>query len=989
MIRILRVLSFAVFVLPSFGLAPDRELTQYVHRIWQTQHGLPDGAIVKILQDAQGYLWLATEVGLYRFDGVSFTPGDRLLPDPPASGYIRAAAIDSSGAFWLGGNDNNVYQVQPGKLTQYTAEQGLPGGLLQCMLPSKSGLVWACMERGLAAIDPKNPQAKMRVLQEGLPNPNVRTACEDGQGRIWIGGDTPSVTVYDGSKLQTHALKGPPQAASVRSLLCDGDTVWAGTSFGLVKLQNANPEQDQHWFTTRQGLVDDFVFSVTKGSNGVLWIGTRSGFSRMRNNVLDSYRPQDGLSQSTAQAVYEDREGSLWVGTKRGLNQFVDGRGAPYSTSEGLPSNQTGPVLQDSKGVIWAGTLDAGLAHFDGRRFVRMSTSDGLPSNTVRALVEDSEGSLWVGTDRGLARVSGGRVTATFSRATGLPSNDIRSLLRAKDGVLWIGTSEGVASLPGGRVAVEAQAPKREIRSIGQDRDGAILIGTDEGIYKRSAGKYEQVTQSGIYMRNANTFFLDPDGLLWVGLNGAGLRLIDGNKITSFYSRDGLYDGELYGISLDKQDRLWIACSRGVFWVPRSELLKFAAGEIDRVHSAAYTPTDALRVIEGRLGVQPALWRMQDGRMWLSTVRGLISLDPQQPQRESAPPVAIEVPVVNGARTSPEEIGQLAAGQKNIEFAYAGLSYLLPELMRFRYRLEGFDTDWIDAGRRREVFYTNLSPGDYTFRVVACNYDGPCNEQGSAIQFTLASHLYQKIWFWPLILLGLGGATWGAYQLHIRRLRMRYDLILSERSRIARELHDTLIQGFSGITMALQALTARVKTPEERETLQDIISDAATCLRETRQSVAGLRAIPGPDSGLAASVERAVKEITETKLVRTKLSLDRTNRQLPPDVEYNLLRIVREAVNNAVKHSGADQIDVALRSSSDAIRITIKDDGSGFSRDDAASPGPGHYGIIGMKERASQIGAALDLVTQPGAGTTITLTLPAAGSPARTLELSK
>ncbi|MFM2126105.1 MAG: Nitrate/nitrite sensor protein NarX, partial [Acidobacteriota bacterium] len=798
MSRILRVWLFAVLAsaVPCFGLDPNRELTQYVHRIWQTQHGLPDGAILNILQDNAGYLWLATEAGLYRFDGVNFAPGSELLlPDPPVNGYIRAVALDSSGAFWLGGNDNNVYRIQGQTLTKYTADQGLPGGLLQCLLPARNGLVWACTERGMAIIDPRKPAEKVTVLREELPSQNVRAVCEDQQGRIWIGGDTPYITIYDQGKLSRHALKGPPQAASVRYLLCDGDTVWAGTSFGLLQLVTANPESNQRYFTSRDGLVDDFVFWVAKGAGGVYWIGTRSGFSRLRNNNWDSYRPQDGLSQSTAQAVFEDREGSLWVGTKRGLNQFVDGRGVPYTVSEGLPSNETGPVLQDSKGVIWAGTLDAGLAHLDGRRFAGILTSGDLPSKRVHAMVEDRDGSLWVGTDKGLGRIRDGRVTARYGTGDGLPSAAIRSLLQSADGTVWIGTAAGLASLSRGRIDPQPGAPHAEIRSIGQDRTGAILVATEEGVYRRLAGSWQPVTQSGIYMRNVNTFFLDPDGLLWAGLNGAGLRLIDGNKITSYYSRDGLYDAELYGIQLDGDDRLWIACSRGVFWIPRKELRQYASGEIDRVHSVAYTPTDALRVIEGRPGVQPALQRMKDGRMWFSTVRGLIAVDPQQPKRESAPPVAIETPVVNGAPVPPDQLGQLAAGQKNLEFTYAGLSYLLPDQIRFRYRLEGFDANWIDAGRRRQAFYTNLPPGDYTFRVTACSYDGPCNETGAAIQFTLAPFLYQRVWFWPLMLLLSGGLGWGAYQLHIRRLRARYDLILSERSRIARELHDTLIQG--------------------------------------------------------------------------------------------------------------------------------------------------------------------------------------------------
>lgn len=990
-LRASMVLAGVLCALPCAALTPNRELTQYVHRIWQTQQGLPDGAIVEILQDATGYLWLATEAGLYRFDGVRFTPGERLLGDPSVSGYIRAAAIDAQGAFWLGGNDNNISVIRPGGVTRYTTEHGLPSGLLQCLEPDGTGIMWACTERGLVRIDPGNQAQPLRLIRpaDGLPNENVRTLCSDEKGRLWIGTDTPHVSVLDGGRITVHRLEGLPDAASVRGLLCDGPQVWAGTSFGLVRLNTETPSQNQRLFTTRDGIVDDFVFTVTRGEGGVLWIGTRNGFSRLRNQTWDSYRPQDGLSQSWAQAVFEDREGSLWVGTKRGLNQFVDGRGVPYTAAEGLPSDQAGPVLQDSAGVIWAGTLDAGLARFDGRRFSGLTTSQGLPSNSIRVMIEDADRSLWVGTGNGLAHLVGGRVVARYGVPDGLPAREVRSLFRDREGVLWVGTAAGLASVHDGYLRPESDAPAREIRAIAQDRKGRIVLGADDGMYIREGSRFRPLTQGAIYLRNTNTFFLDPDGLLWAGMNGATLRLIDGEKITAFGTRDGLYDSELYGIALDDQDRMWIACSRGIFWVARSDLRRFAAGELERVRSVAYTPTDALRVIEGRQGVQPALSRMRDGRLWFATARGLIALDPEQPGREGAPPVVIEPPVVNGAPVLPEQIRTLPAGQKNIEFTYTGLSYRLPELMRFRYRLEGYDEDWVDAGTRREAFYTNLPPGQYAFQVTACNYDGPCSPEGPGITFELASHFYQRPWFWPLAVLLLGAAAWGGYQLHIRRLRQRYDLILSERSRIARELHDTLIQGYSGITMALQALTSRIRTPEERATLEDIIRDAAACLRETRQSVAGLRAMPAHEAGLAGAVSRAVREITETKNVRTLLKLDRVNRELSPDVEYNLLRIVREAVNNAVKHAGAHVIEVALRSTRDAIIVSVKDDGSGFSAEDAAAPGPGHYGIIGMKERASQIGAVLDLVTEPGAGTTITLTLPAHATAGRPLELSK
>jgi signal transduction histidine kinase len=678
--------------------------------------------------------------------------------------------------------------------------------------------------------------------------------------------------------------------------------------------------------------------------------------------------------------MFEDREGTLWVGTKRGLNQFVDGRGVPYTASEGLPSNEAGPVLEDRAGAVWAGTLDRGLASFDGREFRSLTTRDGLASNTVFALAEDRDGSLWVGTQSGLNQLRGGRVSATYTVRQGLPGNAIRTLYEDRAGVLWVGTEKGLAALRGGRfetVSAPTNPPQAAVVALSEDREGHIVIATDRGVYQGLPGGFREIQFNGAAIRPVNTLYRDADGLLWMGLNGGGLRLWNGSEITSYLPRDGLYDGEIYGIVRDDQDRLWMACSRGIFSVPRSELRQFAAGQIKKVTSAAYSPMDAQRVIEGQSGVAPVLSRSHDGRLWFATIRGLLMLDPSHWQREATPPmVVIENPIVNGHSEAADRIGQLPPGQKNMEFNYTGLAYYLPTRLHFRYMLEGYDRDWIDAGNRREAFYTNLPPGPFRFRVTACNADNLCNEQGATVAFSLAPRFYQHGWFWPLVAIAIAGLGWLVYQLRIRRLRERYDLILAERSRIARELHDTLIQGFSGITMAMQALAGRLRSSKERETLEDIIRDAATCLRETRQSVAGLRAGHDSESGLTAAIGTAAREITDTKDVRLKLKLDKVPGKLPAEVEYNLLRIASEAISNAVKHSGARNIEVTLEFTTESLRLAVHDDGSGLGKDGAALR-PGHYGIIGMKERATQIGADLRLLSEPGHGTTVSVMLRA------------
>jgi ligand-binding sensor domain-containing protein/signal transduction histidine kinase len=974
------LLLLAMLPHSASALDPNRKLTQYVHRIWQFQQGLPQGGILQTIQTRQGYLWLATQTGLVRFDGVRFQPVEDIVPGAPANVWIRAAAEDASGNLWLGSNELGLFRLGAAGVSQFTAAQGLPSNGIQCLANGRDGVIWVCTEGGLARLEASRDEPSIRAIPAS-PMENIRAACEDSSGTLWIGGDGPGVALLSNGAFTSRALKGIPASASVRALLCSGDTVWAGTSDGLIRIHG----NEQHLYTVKDGLGDNFIFSLGAGSSSAVWIGTRNGFSRLRDGVVESFRPQDGLSQSTALSVFEDREGTLWVGTKRGLNQFVDGRGVPYTVNEGLPSNDAGPVLEDSRGAIWAGTLDHGLARFDGRQFQTLTARNGLASDTVYALAEDRDGSLWAGTQDGLNQLREGRVVETYNTRRGLPSNLIRTLYQDRAGVLWAGTSAGLAWLRNGRFEPAEGAPRDAIVALTEDRQGHIVLATERGVFAAGASGFHEIQSNGASIRPVNTMFRDADGLVWMGLNGGGLRMLDGAAVSSFLTRDGLYDGEIYGIVPDDQDRLWMACSRGIFSVARSELRRFASGELKKVTSAPYSPMDAQRVIEGQSGVAPVLSRTRDGRLWFATIRGLLMLDPGHWQREASPPtVVIANPIVNGRSEPPARIGQLPPGQKNIEFNYAGLAYYLPTRLRFRYMLEGYDRDWIEADNRREAFYTNLPPGNFRFRVTACNADNLCSEQGAAVAFSLAPRFYQHAWFWPLVAVALAGLGWLGYQLRIRRLRLRYDLILAERSRIARELHDTLIQGFSGITMAMQALAGRLRSTQERETLEDIIRDAATCLRETRQSVAGLRSGHSSESGLTAAIGTAVREITDTKDVRLKLKLQKGIPKLPAHVEYNLLRIASEAVSNSVKHSGARTIEVALESTPEALRLRMHDDGSGLGSGPPLRPG--HYGIIGMKERATQIGAELELRSEPGSGTTVLVVLPAAAARAAQVE---
>lgn len=983
--RVLLPVLLVVCAGSVWGLDSNRRLTQYVHRIWTAQQGLPTGTIYDIWQTRDGFLWLGTQTGLVRFDGVRFTAAESLYAGLPENLWIRSGFQDEHGALWIGTNEAGIFRLQGTEATHYSAKEGLLSDQIYCVIPGQGGSLWACTANGIAHL--ANGRIDMRGPSSAAGAEMVRAACLASDGKLWVGGDGPQIYSGDGVSFQATSLRSLPSDVSVRAITCGRGKIWVGTTSGLVEVNGSS----QHIYTSKDGLVDDGVLSLKEGGDGSLWIGTRSGFSRLRAGEFESFRPQDGLSQSSVSSLYEDLEGSLWAGTKHGLNQFVDGRAVPYTISEGLPSNETGPIMQDAAGGIWIGTLDRGLARFDGRRFPDLDARQGLASDTVLSLAQYN-GAVWAGTSRGLNVLEGGRVSRRYGVRDGLPADEIRALYFDAQGALWVGTAAGPAVIRNGAVSTLRGAPKDPVATIGADRLGRPLFATEHGLFRVEADVVKEITPGGMPLRGVDSIYLDPDGLLWLPGSAQGLRVLDERgsdergtqeKLSTFLVRDGLFDGEIYGIAPDDEGRLWMACSKGIFSVVRAEMLRFIAGATKKISSTQYSPTDASRVIECKPGVQPGLWKMKDGQLWFSTIRGLIVIDPAHLKRDvPAPPVVIEDPIVNGEHETADSIGSLAPGQKNIEFNYTGLSFLSPTRLTFRYRLEGYDKQWIDAGTRREAFYTNLPPGPFRFRVTACNVaDNLCNDTGASVSFTLAPAYYQRVWFLPLMAALSALLGWLAYQARIRRLRERYELIVAERSRIARELHDTLIQGFSGITMAMQALSAKLRPSDERNKLQGIIEDAAMCLRETRRSVAGLRGAQAPSaSGLAASIAQAARQITETKNVRLKLRLEQEPPNLPAEFEYNLLRIATEAINNAVKHSGARTIEVTLKPApkfdSGAIFLSVSDDGAGCEPSENGHLKPGHYGLIGMKERAAQIGGQFAFESAPGRGTTVSVMAP-------------
>jgi ligand-binding sensor domain-containing protein/signal transduction histidine kinase len=970
-VRLAVALAVALAAPAAWSLDPHKAVSQFQLQSWSTEQGLPQSTVFAIAQTPEGYLWLGTEEGLARFDGVRFHTFDPTNTPALRQAFVTSLATDRQGSLWIGLLAGGVVRLKDGRFTAYGVEEGLTDDRVRVVYHDREGRLWAGANQGLSLF--RDGRFLPYGAAQGLAAVPVRALCQTRDGSLWIGTRGHGLHRWrDGRRTVLTTRDGLPDDV-VLDLHEDGQgRLWIGTAGGgLARWEDGRLRRDG------RDVLPPRITGITSDRAGNLWLATPAGLFRQREGRFEGQAPREGSPPAAVVSVFEDREGSLWVGTRtEGLRRLVDGRFTAYTTKEGLSKDSAWSVYEDAGGALWIGTDGGGLNRLQGGMVRRYTTREGLASDVVETIWQDRRGALWVGTDKGVTRIEGERLV-TLGRRDGLADDVVTSILEDREGSVWIATHGGLHRWRDGRLrAFNTQdgLSSNQLSALHEGRDGSLWIGTlDGGLNRWQDGRVTRYGEAeGLRSRNVNAVHEDADGVLWIATTGGGVSRLRDGRLFTFGTRDGLPSDTVFQILEDGQARLWMSSNKGVFRVARADLAAYAEGTLPRLLVTTYGVADGMPSAECNGGSHPAGWKGRDGRLWFPTTKGVVVVDPDRPDVRGQPLTV----VIEEMRVNHEPVafgGDLPPGSNAIEIQYTGLSLAAPERIRFRYRLEGFDRDWFEAGVRRAAYYTNLPPGAYRFRVAARNHDGDWSEAKAPVAFRIRPRFYQTAWF--LVLAGAAALLLAArfHRFRVALLDSR-NAVLEERNRIAQEVHDGVAQGIGGIAMQLEVARGCADAADAATHVDRARGLADQTLKELRRSLSALRPVLLDGLSLPEALEQLLEPLQSGTGIKARLEVQGVESELSRDLENQLLRIAQEAVYNSTRHGRPGQIGITLAYHSGRVCLRILDDGLGYEV--AAGPPRGGFGLRSMRERVERLGGRLAVRSEPGRGAEVAASFP-------------
>jgi signal transduction histidine kinase/ligand-binding sensor domain-containing protein len=987
---------------PVLALDPSLDVSQYAHTAWTVRDGFSLGNIYAIAQTPDGYLWLGSEFGLFHFDGAHAVPWH-----PPAGQHLPAAPysllVTRDGTLWIG-TFKGLVSWSGGKLTQYPEISQV---FVTSLLEDREGTVWA----GILGSASDTPTGRLCAIrsghaqcygEDGAFGTFVWSLSEDGSGAIWAGAEsglwrwkpgppkrypTPGRRVDDLSKTDDGQLLIAIRGAGLKQVV--GDKV---ETYPIRSAINPNALLPDREIDSNKLLRD---------RDGGLWIGTHErGLIHIHNGRTDVFTKSNGLSGNISCSLFEDREGNIWVATTGGLERFRELAVTTISAEQGLSSDHTRSVLAATDGSIWVAAHD-GLTEWKNGRTTIFRKANGLPDDAIQSLFQDDRGRIWVSTDHGLAYLKDDR----FVAVNGVPSEEVYSITGDKAGNLWLSGNRGLSHMRDGRLVEHfpwsalGRHQQAKVVLFDPERGGVWLsFWTDGGVlyFKDGQVRASYTAADGLGKGPVARLRLDRDGAVWAAIQeGGGLSRIKDGRIATLTTKNGLPCDTIHWSIEDDDGSLWLYTACGLVRVTRAELGAWITDPNRKIQITVWDAADGVGLREvSPAYFGPSVAKATDGKLWFLPGEGVGVVDPHHlAYNKLPPPVHIEQIVADHKTYWQNSPGvgisnvRLPALTRDLWIDYAALSLVAPEKVRFKYKLEGQDRDWREVVNDREVQYSNLAPGVYRFRVIACNNSGVWNEAGDALDFSIAPAYYQTNWFRVLCGVFLLVLLWAAYQFRVRHLQREFALTLEarvgERIRIARDLHDTLLQSFHAVLLRLQTVSQllRERRGEAQDQLDSTIEEVAEAITEGRDAVQGLRESTVQSNDLALAISTLGEELaTDSNGDRPqfRVAVEGAARNLHPILRDEIYRIAAEALRNAFRHAHARTVEVEVRYDNEQFRLRVRDDGKGIDPVVLSSEGVEmHFGLRGMRERAKLIGGKLVVWSKVDAGTEVELRISA------------
>ena len=944
----------------------------YARRVWHVENGLPEESVQAFAQTPDHFLWIGTTGGLVRFDGAQFVVFDRANTPALRENSVFCLLAASDGTLWIGTEGGGVVSYRNHTFRRWEEADGLTNGYIRALLEDDKGRIWMGADDGLFRW--KGGRIERVDKRDGVPSSSIHSIYEDRQGRVWAGGY--HFLRFDKDRGREFRLPGGVDD-NVKSILQTRDgTMWVGTVSGLQR-EISGPNAPVPVFK-RVKEIHSTVRTLLEEAGDTLWIGTiGEGVMRYRNGRFSRLAASLSLPSNTILSIFLGIGHDLWIGTQAGLVQL----NKTAATTVALPDfagADFGTIWSDRDGALWVSS--AHLFRIMGRRVERQRLSGSLANVRIRNVFRDRSGTLWFGTEG----------KGAFRWVNGVPrqATKVQPYIRAfaDDGAggVWIGTDGGYCDWR--TTGTRCFDPHASVRALHVDRRGDVWIATEGGLIRlRNGGKTFDSPIDRLRGEKIWAIHEDPKGALWFGARHSGLFRWKPGQLSSYTTAQGLADNSVYQILEDRHGTLWLSGPNGISSVARRDLEHIASDPSWRPAVRLYGASEGLENIEMYGGVQPAGCISANGEVWFPSTAGAIRIDAGPEEPVAAPPAVIYGVTADGRRVGSEGQVELPPGRGKLEIQYGAIQFRSQERVHFRYRLEGFESSWTETGART-ASYTNVPSGQYRFHLVAFDIAQPRATSEVSVSFNWHPRFYRAWWFYFLCVTCLGCAVWSVYRARMRQAHARFEAVLEERNRLAREMHDTLIQGCTGVSALLEAVASM--SPEQKQSAGNLLDCARTQIRavtdEAREAVWNLHR--RGHSEISRLMDQMAKQAYAASQVPVRFETSGRPGMLDPAIEHEIMMVAREAVYNAVRHARPREVFLTMHFQNGRVRISVLDDGCGFEPGKVFSEADGHFGLIGMRERTERLGGRFAVLSTPGKGTELSMEIACAPRRAKNVE---